>query len=243
VTAGRKKTAAEHLCVALDFPGRGEILDAAKRFGPRVGWLKVGLEAFVAHGPAVVGEVGGYARVFLDLKLHDIPHTVARAAAAAARSGASMINVHASGGRAMLRAAREALPPDGPLLVAVTLLTSLDPAALADLPMAGHPEGIVRRLAALAQECGLDGVVCSPGEIASVRAVCDPKFRTVVPGIRPTGAQAGDQKRVATPYDAVAAGADLLVIGRPITAAADPDAALEAILEEIESGLQTKARV
>ena len=146
-----------------------------------------------------------------------------------------MINVHASGGRAMLTAARLALPPDGPLLVAVTLLTSLDPAALADLPMAGHPEGIVRRLSALARECGLDGVVCSPGEIASVRAVCGAEFWTVVPGIRPAGAEPGDQKRLATPSQAVAAGADLLVIGRPITAASDPDAALSAILKEIES--------
>jgi orotidine-5'-phosphate decarboxylase len=240
---GRKQAAAERVCIALDFAGRGEILDAARRFGPRVGWLKIGLEAFVGHGPAVVGEVAGHARVFLDLKLHDTPNTVARAAAAAARSGASMINVHASGGRAMLRAAREALPPDGPILVAVTLLTSLDPAALADLPMAGHPEGIVRRLAALARECGLDGVVCSPAEIASVRAECGPEFRTVVPGIRPAGAETGDQKRLATPSHAVAAGADLLVIGRPITAAADPDAALEAILEEIESGLELRSKV
>ena len=243
MTPGHPKTAAERVCVALDFAGRGEIVGAAKRFGPRVGWLKIGLEAFVAHGPAVVEEAAGYARVFLDLKLHDIPHTVARAAAAAARSGASMINVHASGGRAMLTAAREALPENRPLLVAVTLLTSLDPPALADLPMAGHPEGIVRRLAALARECGLDGVVCSPGEIASVRAACGEEFWTVVPGIRPAGAEAGDQKRLATPSQAIAAGADLLVVGRPITAAPDPDAALSAILEEIELGLETRSKV
>jgi orotidine-5'-phosphate decarboxylase len=235
VTPNRPVTAADRLCVALDFADRGEILAAARRFGPHVGWLKIGLEAFVSHGPAIVEEVARHARVFLDLKLHDIPHTVARAVAAAARSGASMINVHASGGRAMLVAAREALGPERPLLIAVTLLTSLDPEALADLPMAGHPEGIVRRLALLSRECGLDGVVCSPGETATVRAACGPEFWTVVPGIRPTGSTPGDQKRLATPSSAIAAGADVLVIGRPITAAPDPDTALTALLEEIGS--------
>ncbi|MGH9365500.1 MAG: orotidine-5'-phosphate decarboxylase, partial [Thermoanaerobaculia bacterium] len=131
----------ERICVALDFPTRAEVLAAARRFGPRVGWLKIGLEAFVAEGPSLVAEVAsGPARVFLDLKLHDIPSTVARAAAAAARSGAAMLNVHASGGRAMLEAAREAVAgPGAPKLVAVTLLTSLDARALSDLPMAGHP--------------------------------------------------------------------------------------------------------
>lgn len=229
--------ASDRICVALDFPARAEVLDAARRLGPRVGWLKVGLEAFVAEGPSLVREVAKCgARVFLDLKLHDIPHTVERAVAAAARSGAAMINVHASGGRAMLEAARKALPgPEAPLLVAVTLLTSLDARALADLPMAGHPEGIARRLALLAKDCGLDGVVCAAADLPAVRGACGPDFLTVVPGIRPLGGDAGDQRRTATPAQAAAAGADILVVGRPITGAVDPAAAIAGIAAEIES--------
>ncbi len=230
-------TRAEGLCIALDFPTGEEVLAAARRFGPRVGWVKIGLEAFVSQGPSLVAKVAGHAKVFLDLKFHDIPNTVAGAVAAAARSGASLLNVHASGGRAMLSAARGALPPgrERPKLVAVTLLTSIDAKALADLPMAGHPEGIARRLALLAKDCGLDGVVCSPTDLPSIRAACGPEFLTVVPGIRPAGFEAGDQKRIATPREALASGADLLVVGRPITAAPDPDAALGALIEEIES--------
>ena len=225
----------ERLCVALDFGTREEILAAARRFGAKVGWLKVGLEAFVAEGPAIVGEVAqNGARVFLDLKLHDIPTTVARAVAAASRSGAAMLNVHALGGREMLAAARQAVG-NSTKLVAVTLLTSLDPRAIADLPLSGHPEGIARRLAVLAKECGLDGVVCAPRDLPAVKSACGTSFFTVVPGVRPTGTEAFDQKRVATPAAALAAGADLLVVGRPITAAADPDAALESLLAEIQS--------
>lgn len=233
----------ERLCIALDFPTREEILAGARRFGGKAGWLKIGLEAFAAEGPRIVSEVAGTgARVFLDLKLHDIPTTVARAVAAASRSGAAMINVHAFGGREMLLAAREAAArgsasPSGASmkLVAVTLLTSLDPRALSDLPIAGHPEGIARRLAVLAKECGLDGVVCAPRDLPAVRSACGPGFFTVVPGIRPAGNEAFDQKRIATPKAALGAGADLLVVGRPITAAPDPDAALESLLAEIQS--------
>ncbi|HEY6929255.1 MAG TPA: orotidine-5'-phosphate decarboxylase, partial [Thermoanaerobaculia bacterium] len=160
---------------------------------------------------------------------------VGRAVAAAARTGAAMINVHAAGGRAMLMAAREALSgADRPRLVAVTLLTSIDARALADLPMSGHPEGIVRRLASLARECGLDGVVCSPTDLPVVRSVGGPDFLTVVPGIRGAGAAADDQRRIATPREALSAGADVLVVGRPITAAPDPDAALNALIAEME---------
>jgi orotidine-5'-phosphate decarboxylase len=157
--------------------------------------------------------------------------------AAAARSGAAMLNVHAFGGREMLTAAREAAGAgdDAPTLVAVTLLTSLDPRALADLPVAGHPEGIARRLAVLAKECGLDGVVCAPRDLAAVRGACGSAFLTVVPGIRPAGSESFDQKRIATPSAALAAGADLLVVGRPITGAPDPDAALESVIAEIQS--------
>lgn len=228
----------ERLCIALDFGTREEILAAADRFAPKVGWLKVGLEAFTALGPQIVSEVAeSGARVFLDVKLHDIPTTVARAVAAAARSGAAMLNVHAFGGREMLTAAREAAGAgdDAPTLVAVTLLTSLDPRALADLPVAGHPEGITRRLAVLARECGLDGVVCAPRDLAAVRGACGSAFLTVVPGIRPAGSESFDQKRIATPSAALAAGADLLVVGRPITGAPDPDAALESVIAEIQS--------
>jgi orotidine-5'-phosphate decarboxylase len=225
----------DRICIALDFPTRQEVLASAKRFAGRVGWLKVGLEAFVAEGPSLVQEVAAAGpKVFLDLKLHDIPATVGRAVAAATRSGASMVNVHASGGRAMLEAAREAASRTGlSRLVAVTLLTSIDARALADLPLAGHAEGIARRLALLARECGLDGVVCSATDLPAVRGACGAGFLTVVPGIRPAGADPADQRRVATPAAALEAGADVLVIGRPVTAAADPDAALDRILREL----------
>lgn len=228
---------AEKICLALDFPGRGEILSCARRFAGRVGWLKVGLEAFAAQGPSIVREVAALGpRVFLDLKLHDIPATVERAVAAAARTGAAMINVHALGGRAMLEAARRGAGASGEVkLIAVTLLTSLDARALSDLPIAGDPRGIARRLALLARDCNLDGVVCSGEGLPSVRGACGPDFLTVVPGIRPAGSPAADQKRVATPREALEAGADLLVVGRAVTAAPDPDAALEALLSEIES--------
>lgn len=227
----------DRVCIALDFPTRGEVLAMAGRLAGRAGWLKIGLEAFVAEGPSLVAEVAKTgARVFLDLKLHDIPATVAGAVAAAARSGAAMVNVHASGGRAMLQAAREAADRAGlPRLIAVTLLTSIDAKALADLPMAGHPEGIARRLAVLAKDCRLDGVVCAATDLESIRGACGPDFFTVVPGIRPAGAAVQDQKRVATPAAALRQGTSLLVIGRPVTAAPDPSAALDAILGEVAS--------
>lgn len=236
------KGAGERLCIALDFATRAEVVAAARRFAPRVGWLKIGLEAFVAEGPILVSDVAETGcRVFLDLKLHDIPNTVARAAAAAARTGAGLLNVHALGGREMLVAAREALASlsPRPLLIAVTLLTSVDSRALADLPVAGTPDGIARRLAVLAKDCGLDGVVCSPTDLPSIRAACGSGFLTVVPGIRLTGGEPGDQKRIATPAAAIRAGADLLVVGRPVTASPDPDAAIDAILGEIESAAMT----
>ena len=230
-------TAAERICVALDFPTREETLAMARRLGRRVGWLKVGLEAFAAEGPSLVREVAGSgARVFLDLKFHDIPATVAGAVASAARSGAAMVNVHASGGRAMLDAAREAATRAGlERLIAVTLLTSLDAEALCELPLspADAPHEIARRLAVLAKSCGLDGVVCSATDLSEIRRACGADFLTVVPGIRPAGAGVQDQKRVATPAAAIEAGADILVIGRPITAAKDPVEALEAIVAQI----------
>jgi orotidine-5'-phosphate decarboxylase len=232
----------EKICIALDFPTREEVLSMARRLAGRVGWLKVGLEAFVAEGPGLVAEVAKTgAKVFLDLKLHDIPATVAGAVAAAARSGAHMVNVHASGGRAMLEAAREAADRARlARLIAVTLLTSIDTRALADLPMAGHPEGIARRLALLAKECRLDGVVCAATDVRGIREACGPDFLTVVPGIRPAGAGLQDQKRIATPAGALRDGASLLVVGRPVTAAPDPEKALEPILAEI-AGVSDRA--
>ena len=227
----------DRICIALDFATRAEVLAMARRLAGGAGWFKVGLEAFAAEGPGLVSEVAATgARVFLDLKLHDIPATVAGAVAAAARSGAAIVNVHAMGGRAMLEAARDAASRAGlERLIAVTLLTSIDAQALADLPMAGHPEGIVRRLALLARDCGLDGVVCSAMDLEAVRGACGPDFFTVVPGIRPAGAESQDQRRVATPETALRMGADLLVIGRPVTAAPDPEAALERIRKDIEA--------
>ncbi|HSS45264.1 MAG TPA: orotidine-5'-phosphate decarboxylase [Thermoanaerobaculia bacterium] len=226
----------ERLCLALDFGTRDEVLHAARRFSGRVGWFKIGLEAFVAEGPSLVAQVAATgARVFLDLKFHDIPTTVERAVASALGSRAAMLSVHASGGRAMLEAARRSRGTHPMRIVAVTLLTSLDARALADLPIAGHPEGITRRLAILARDCGLDGVVCSATDLPGIRAACGPDFFTVVPGIRPAGSQPADQKRTASPRAALAAGADLLVVGRPVTAAPDPDRALDQLLAELES--------
>ena len=233
---------AERVCIALDVPSRAEAIALAKRLAGRAGWMKIGLEAFVAEGPSLVAEVAtaSRAKVFLDLKFHDIPATVAGAVASAARAGAAMVNVHASGGRARLEAAREAAARAGlERLLAVPLLTALDARALADLPIAGHPEGIARRLALLAKAGGLDGVVCAVTDLPGIREACGNDFFTVVPGIRPAGADVQDQKRVATPASAIAAGADLLVIGRPVTAAADPEAALEAVLEEIAAAHRT----
>lgn len=230
------------IAVALDAADRERLLALARLVAPEVGVLKVGLEAFCAHGPALVAEVAALAPVFLDLKLHDIPNTVGGAAAAAARTGAAILNVHAGGGREMMRAAgeraREAAASAGltpPKVIAVTVLTSLDAAALAEVGLAGTPREAALRLALLAREAGLDGVVCSPEEIEAIRAACGPGFLLVVPGIRPAGSDTGDQKRIATPAWAAKAGADLLVIGRPVTGAADPAAALRAIAAEIDA--------
>lgn len=235
------RDARSRLAVALDLPDRVSLLAMARRVAPEAGVLKLGLESFVAEGPALVREVvASGADVFLDLKLHDIPNTVARAAAAAVATGAAILNCHASGGREMMRvfgeesraaAARASLRT--PRLIAVTILTSLDNAALAQAGFAGAPREAAVRLAVLAQESGLDGVVCSPEEIAAIRAVCGEDFLLVVPGVRPAGAQKGDQRRVATPAEAIRAGADLLVVGRPITGAPDPAAAARAIVAEI----------
>jgi orotidine-5'-phosphate decarboxylase len=228
--------AVRRLAVALDASDREEILALARLLRGRVGVAKIGLEAFVSHGPALVAEVLGLeVPVFLDLKLHDIPNTVERAARAAARLSASMLTVHASGGEAMLRAAvagaAVGVPP--PAVLAVTVLTSLDDAALESLGIAGGAEARASAWAGLAQRCGCAGVVCSPREVRELRQAVGARFLLVTPGVRPAGGDAGDQRRVATPREAVAAGADLLVVGRPITGAADPAAAAEEILADM----------
>jgi orotidine-5'-phosphate decarboxylase len=229
------------LCVALDGSSRSWIVDMADQVGPAAGWLKIGLEAFVAFGPSLIDEVGGgNRRLFLDLKLHDIPNTVARAAANAARLGVSLVNVHAGGGRAMMEAAaRSVHDAGGPVrtkIIAVTVLTSLDDAALREL---GHPQGaheLVRSWACLAQDSGLDGVVCSAQEAPALREACGPDFLLVTPGIRPAGADAGDQKRVVTPARAANLGIDIAVVGRPVTGASDPAAAARTIAAELSRG-------
>lgn len=240
------ETARGRLAVALDLPDRAQLLAMVRRVAPEAGLLKLGLEAFVAEGPSLVREVSrAGAGVFLDLKLHDIPNTVGRAAAAAVRTGATIVNCHAAGGAEMMKAfgeggraaaAKAGLP--APKLIAVTVLTSLDAAAVHAVGLTGSPREAALRLAVLAQGAGLDGVVCSPDELTVIRRACGKDFFLVVPGVRPAGASKGDQKRVATPGDAIRAGADLLVVGRPITGAPDPAAAARAIVSEIASALQ-----
>jgi len=223
--------------VALDFASAEEAQALVARLDPARCKLKVGKELFVAAGPALVASLvdQGYA-VFLDLKFHDIPHTVAAACRAAAKLGVWMLNVHALGGHAMLSAAREALEimPSRPRLIAVTVLTSLQDAELAEVGVNGGAQQAVSRLSQLTQDCGLDGVVCSAREVAALRRERGKDFLLVTPGIRPAQAERGDQARIATPREALQTGASYLVIGRPITQAPDPLAALEAILQEID---------
>jgi orotidine-5'-phosphate decarboxylase len=222
--------------VALDYPDAAGALALADRLDPVSCRLKVGKELYTAAGPALVGKLvqSGFG-VFLDLKYHDIPNTVASACAAAAGLGVWMINVHAMGGRAMMIAAREAVARVArpPKLIAVTILTSLGAADLADIGLTGSPQEAVVRLARLAQDCGLDGVVCSPQEASILRRQCGQSFVLVTPGIRPAESGKDDQQRIATPRQAIADGADYLVIGRPVTRAPDPLAALRAINAEI----------
>ncbi|HEY2668228.1 MAG TPA: orotidine-5'-phosphate decarboxylase [Actinomycetota bacterium] len=198
--------------------------------------FKVGLTLFAAHGPEALFEVGQHGKVFCDLKLHDIPTQVQGAARSLASKGVWLTTVHASGGRAMVAAAVEGAGAagSGTLIAAVTVLTSLDAADLGSLGVAADPLAQVLRLARLAVGAGAQALVCSPQEVAAVRAEVGPGVLLVTPGIRPLGGDAGDQSRVATPAAAVAAGADYLVVGRPITAAADPRAAAAAIRAEME---------
>lgn len=217
------------LVAALDTADLERLEWLAATLGPHVRYLKVGLEAFAAHGPAAVAAAGRHAPVFCDLKLHDIPNTVAGAAVAVARLGVALLTVHASGGPAMIAAAVRAAPDVA--ILGVTVLTSLDDAALAAV---GSPPVAQQapRLAALALDAGAQGIVCAPTDVAAVRAAVGPQALLVVPGIRPAGCVPGDQARVATPKAAMKAGADLLVVGRPLTGAPDPAAAAKALLAE-----------
>jgi orotidine-5'-phosphate decarboxylase len=224
------------IIVALDYPEAKDALALASRLDPKLCRVKVGKELFTAAGPALIEKLRqpGFG-VFLDLKYHDIPTTVAGACRAAAELGVWMINLHALGGRAMMVAAREALAGSAarPRIVGVTLLTSMGAADMADVGLSGSPQEAVLRLARLAQTCGLDGVVCSAQEAAALRRQCGKDFCLVTPGIRPATAGKDDQNRVATPRQAIAGGSDYLVIGRPITRAPDPLAALRSISDEI----------
>lgn len=226
--------------VALDFPRAGDALELVQRLDPAQCRLKIGKEMFTREGPAMVEKITrqGF-EVFLDLKYHDIPNTVAAACAAAADLGVWMVNVHASGGRRMMEAAQDRLArlSERPLLIAVTVLTSMGAEDLAEIGLTVSPEEQVLRLAALTESSGLDGVVCSPREAAAIRDQAGADFRLVTPGVRPATASLDDQKRVMTPSDAIRAGSDYLVVGRPITAAEDPLASLAAINAEIAGAL------
>lgn len=218
--------------VAVDMPELDTARALARSVSGHVGGLKLGLEFFTAMGPAgvrAVGEIG--LPIFIDVKLHDIPNTVAGAMQALAPLQPAIVTVHAAGGRAMLEAAKRAAHPST-RVVAVTVLTSLDGSDLQAIGVVGDPGTQVARLATLAREAGLDGIVCSPHEVAAARESWRDGF-FVVPGVRPTGSDVGDQKRVMTPREARDAGASVLVIGRPITQAADPAAAAAAIAAEL----------
>jgi orotidine-5'-phosphate decarboxylase len=219
----------DRLIVAADLSTRDEILSLIDELHGSVSVFKIGLQAFIANGPPLVREIVARGeRVFLDLKLHDIPNTVQHAAAEAAFFGVHMLTVHASGGEAMLSAALM----DHPLVLAVTILTSIDERELANIGFSGSAESNAVRLARLAAGCGVRGVVASPLEIAAIRAACGSGLTIVTPGIRPSGSDAGDQKRTMTPREAIAAGADYIVVGRPITGAKNRrDAAMRVIDE------------
>jgi orotidine-5'-phosphate decarboxylase len=228
------------ILVALDVDTATQARALADRLRGAVGGFKIGKQLFTACGPAIVEELARRGdRVFLDLKFHDIPNTVAGAVAAATRLGVWMVNVHASGGSAMMRAARTAaraeaarMSAPAPIVIGVTVLTSMDSSALVEVGIGASMAAQVERLALLAQNAGLDGVVASPREIALIRAACGASFAIVTPGIRAAGDDHGDQHRTATAAEALAAGASYLVIGRPITGAADPREAAERIVAD-----------
>lgn len=227
-------TPRDRLIVALDLPEVTAARAMVDRLAGHVGMFKIGSQIFTAAGPDFVREIVGRGeKVFLDLKYHDIPNTVAGAVSSAGQLGVSLLTVHALGGKEMLEAAVGALPAMGIRLLAITVLTSHNEETLRAIALGGSVHEAVRRLALLAREAGTDGVVASPQEIALVREACGPDFLIVTPGIRPAGAARGDQSRTATPAAAVAAGVDCIVVGRPILEAADPAAAADAIVRDL----------
>jgi len=228
--------ARDRLIVALDVKTADEARGLVDRLAGRVGMFKIGSQLFTAAGPSLVREIVGRGeKVFLDLKYHDIPNTVANAVAEACQLGVSLMTVHALGGKAMMEAAVGALPAVGSRLVAVTILTSHDQDSLSAIGLSAPVADTVVRLARLAQEAGTDGVVASPLEAEMIRGACGPDFLVVTPGIRPGGSKADDQARAATPAAAMRAGASYVVVGRPIAEAADPGAAAAALVKEMES--------
>jgi orotidine-5'-phosphate decarboxylase len=232
--------AQQRLIVALDVPTADEALSLADQLKDQCQWFKVGLELFVAAGPSIVETLASRGHsIFLDLKLHDIPNTVAAAVRSAGSLGAGLLTVHAAGGLAMLAAAQEAASGiiNGPRLLAVTVLTSMDETQLTAIGINAAPQEQVALLAKLGLEAGISGFVCSAQEVGVLRALAGPEGVLVTPGIRPVGGEVGDQKRIATPTYALEQGASYLVVGRPITQAADPAMAAEAILLEIAEAL------
>lgn len=236
------------LIIALDVETAAEALRLVSMLRGLAGMFKIGMQLFTAAGPALVREiVNSGERVFLDLKYHDIPNTVARAGVEATRLGVSIFNIHAAGGSEMMRRTRDAVDEcvraEGhapPLVIAVTALTSANESVLNEIGQSWNPEELVTRLALLAEASGMNGVVASPREVGIVRAaVKKPDFVVVTPGVRPAGADSFDQKRVATPGQAIQAGADYLVVGRPILDASDPAQAAQQILDEMESNAVT----
>ncbi|MEJ7599655.1 MAG: orotidine-5'-phosphate decarboxylase [Kofleriaceae bacterium] len=220
------------LIAAIDAPDRTGAAALVSRLGGVPSWYKIGLELFCAEGPALVKAFVERGRsIMLDLKLHDIPETVARATERLANLGAGMLTVHAGGGRAMLEAAVS--EKRGLQILAVTVLTSLDEADLAEIGALGSVEELVRKRSELAIAAGCDGVVASPYEVAAIRAIAPPGFLVITPGVRPAGSAPDDQKRVMTPKEARAAGADMIVLGRPLREAADPAAAARAVVAEL----------
>ena len=226
------------IIVALDFPSQADALALVERLDPSRCRLKVGKELFTRSGPALVEKlVGSGYEVFLDLKFHDIPNTVAAACRAAADLGVWMVNIHALGGRRMMEAAREAVDKsaNSPKLIAVSILTSMGQDDLSEIGLPGSPGENVQRLARLAQQAGMDGLVCSPQEVAMLRETLGPAFDLVTPGLRPAWSEKGDQTRITTPSQAIVMGSTYLVIGRPITAAPEPLMALQRIEDELKA--------
>lgn len=235
--------ARQRLIVALDFPNAEAAFELVDRLDWECVWFKVGLELFVAAGPSLIQPlVERGCSIFLDLKFNDIPNTVAGAVRSAAALGVRMMTVHANGGPAMLAAAQTALQGlvDPPQLLAVTVLTSMDQSQVAAVGVKRTPVAQVELLARMGLSAGINGFVCSPQEVATLRTLAGPDAVLVIPGIRPAGGEVGDQKRVATPADALRQGASYLVVGRPITQAADPAAAAKAILSEMAAALQSE---